>query len=136
MVQQALSYLVNDPASTAGALAMVDKALSAPDQDGVAVPTVQAAKTALQAGNTDQARILLQDSITAAVAALKPAVGEQTGTTTVLPPLPPRSGLSGTDWLFLALSALVAVGGILLSVLFRPHESLRDLRRDIEGKRQ
>ena len=49
MVQQALSYLVNDPspAGTKNALMKVDEALVAKDQDGVAVAEVRQAKTAL-----------------------------------------------------------------------------------------
>ena len=36
-----------------------------------------------------------------------------------------------TDWFFLVLSVIVAAVGIALAVIFRPHESLRELRREI-----
>ena len=137
MVQQALSFLVNDtgPDGTAQALVMVDDALAAKDQDGVAVAEVRAAKTALEAGKTAEAQALLQGSITEAVAGLKPAIGEETGTTVMLGPLPPRGTLSGTDWAFLGLSLLVALAGAVLAFLFRPRESLRDLRHALSPHR-
>jgi hypothetical protein len=137
MVLQALSYLVNDPGpeGTAQALAMVEDALEAEDQDGVDVPTLKRAATALEAGRTEEARALLQDSISEVVASLEPAVGEETGTTVMLAPLPPRGALSVTDWIFLGLSVLVAAVGIMLAVIFRPHESLRELSRDIAAAR-
>ncbi len=135
MVQQALSYLVIDPGpdGSSQALVMLDDALAADDQDGVDVATLERAREALQAGEAGAARALLQDSITEAVTSLGPAVGEETGTTEVLPPLPPREALSPTDWVFLALSAFVAVVGVVLAVRFRPRQSLRELGRDIQA---
>lgn len=137
MVLQALSFLVNDPGpdGTAQALVMVEDALEAEDQDGVDVPTLERAATALEAGRTEEARTLLQDSIAEAIASLEPAVGEETGTTVMLAPLPPRGALSVTDWIFLGLSVIVAAVGIVLAVIFRPHESLRELSRDIAAAR-
>lgn len=139
MVQQALSYLVNDssPTGTANALGKVDEALAAADQDGVNVAEVQQAKSALSAGDTAAARKLLQTSISDAVAALKPAVGEETGTSIMLPPFT-QGPISVTGWVFLLLSALVAIGGAILAMLFRPREGMRQLRRDIlaaDGRR-
>jgi hypothetical protein len=133
MVLQALSFLVNDPGpdGTAQALAMVDDALSAEDQDGVDVQTLERAAISLEAGQAEEARTLLQESIAEAVAALEPAIGEESGTTVMLAPLPPRGALSVTDWFFLVLSVIVAAVGIALAVIFRPHESLRELRREI-----
>jgi len=137
MVLEALSFLVNDPGpdGTAEALSMVEDALEAEDQDGVDVSTLERAATALEAGRTEEARMLLQDSIAEAVASLEPAVGEETGTTVMLAPLPPRGALSVTDWVFLSLSVLVAAVGIVLAVIFRPTESLRELSRDIAAAR-
>lgn len=136
MVLQALSFLVNDtgPDGSAQAGAMVEDALAAEDQDGVDVTTLEQARTALEDGDTEQARTLLQDSIAEAVAGLEPAVGEETGTTEMLPPLTSQDALSVTDWVFLALSALVATAGIALAVLFRPTESLRELRETITAQ--
>ena len=135
MVQQALSCLVNDasPAGTAKALLKVDEVLAAKDQDGVAVAEVQRAKVALTAGDTATARTLLQGSIAEAIAALKPAVGDETGTTIMVAPFVYRGSLSVTDWILLVLSVVVAIGGTILAVRFRPLEGMRDLRRDILG---
>jgi hypothetical protein len=141
IVQQALSYLVND-ASAAGttealmngtteALMKVDEALAADDQDGVDVAVLREAKTALQAGDTAAGRELLQESITAAVTALAPATGEETGTTIVLGPLSDRAPFSITKWILLASSLVVAAVGVWLATLFRPRESLKELSRDI-----
>ncbi|MBN9151131.1 MAG: hypothetical protein KF739_00825 [Cryobacterium sp.] len=132
IVQQALSYLVNDtsPAGTMKALEKVDEVLIAEDQDGVDVAEVEQAKTALSAGDTKTAQTLLQGSITEAVAALKPAVGEETGTTTMLAPYA-QGPLTGTDWAFLVLSVLAAVGGTILAMWLRPRQGLRELRHDI-----
>ncbi|WP_354568584.1 hypothetical protein [Glaciihabitans sp. UYNi722] len=137
MVQQAISYLVNQPGATgtAQALVRVDNALAAKDQDGVDVATVQQAKMDLKAGNVDAARPLLQDSISAATAALKPATGEETGTKTVVPPFQGTVSLSGMDWVLLILSMLAAVGGAVLVYLLRPKENLRALTGDILAAR-
>ncbi|WP_315913557.1 hypothetical protein [Arthrobacter sp. lap29] len=135
MVQQALSYLVTDPspAGTAQALTKVNDALAAKDQDGVAVAEVKQAKADLMNGDTNSGRALLQGSIKEAIAALKPAVGEETGTTIVVAPFVPPATLTVTAWVFLALSVLVAIGGTILAIRFRPSEGMRDLRRDILG---
>ncbi|MHB1235638.1 MAG: hypothetical protein ACYCZK_08185, partial [Microbacteriaceae bacterium] len=116
-------------------LMKVDEFLTAKDQEGVSVAEVKAAKIALEAGKISQARTLLQDSISVAVAALKPAIGEETGTTVVLGPMPPRGQLTGWDWTFLLLSVLAALLGTVLAVLFRPRESLHDLRRTLSPHR-
>ena len=135
IVQQALSYLVTDPSpsATANALMKVDDALAAHDETGVDIAEVTQARSALRAGDTETGRALLQGSITSAVSQLKPAVGEETGTTIVLAPYVPRQGLSTESWIFLALSLLVALGGAALASRLRPREGLRDLSRDIHG---
>jgi hypothetical protein len=135
IVQQALSYLVNEPgmSGTTEALMKVNEALAAKDQDGVDVAKVEEAKAALKAGDTAAARTLLQDSITEAVTALKPAVGMQTGTTTMLAPLPPRGALSPVDWILLAASVIFGAIGVALAAMLRPRESLRQLTLDIQA---
>ncbi|TDW28884.1 hypothetical protein EDD25_0543 [Cryobacterium psychrophilum] len=135
MVQQALTYLVNEPgqSGTTEALMKIDAVLTAEDQDGVDVATVTEAKAALQAGDAAAARVLLQDSITEAVNALQRAVAQQTGTKIVLEPFPSRGPLTVTEWMILALSALVLAVGFVLAVRFRPSEGLRELGRDISG---
>lgn len=134
MVQQAISHLFHDPgkSGTAEALMSVDEALAAEDQDGVDVTTLEEAKAALHEGDTAAGRTLLQVSITEAVTALEPAIGEQTGTTTVLPPLSPRGLLSSVDWILLALSVIFTAIGVALAAKLRPRESLGQLRLDIE----
>jgi hypothetical protein len=135
MVQQAISYLVNEPGTkgTSEALVRVDNALAAEDHDGVDLPTLVEAKAKLKAGDADAARPLLQDSIRAAIADLKPATGEETGTTTVIPPLQGSGSLSARDWVLLMLSALVALAGAGLTYLLRPKKDLPALRRDIRA---
>jgi hypothetical protein len=113
----------------------VDNALAAKDQDGVNLPTLVQAKADLKAGNADAARPLLQESISAAVAALKPATGEQTGTKTVVPPFQGNGSLSGMDWVLLILSGLAALGGAVLVYLLRPKENLDAIGRDILAAR-
>jgi len=133
LIQQALGHLFHDtgPVGTDEALMKVSELLNAEDQHGVAVDEVRQAKTALEAGKIVEARTLLQGSIAEAVAALKPATGDETGTTIVLGPLPPRGPLTGWDWAFLLLSALAALLGAVLAVLFRPRDSLRELRHTL-----
>lgn len=128
LVQQALAHLVHDPADVMPALEKIDDVLNAADQEGVSVPEVQQAQAALLSGDVPRARSLLQHSITVALSTLKPATGVGTGTTEVLDPLPPRTGLTGTDWVFLAVSVLAVVGGLLLAYAFRPRENVRALR--------
>lgn len=132
-VQQALSYLVNgdSAASRTEALMLVDQAIAAKDSTGVDLGMVTQAKGALQSGATPAARRLLQESIRAANAAQRLATGQESGTTIVLAPLPARGSLGGWDWAFLALSALVAVIGLVLSYALRPRESLRELRAGV-----
>jgi hypothetical protein len=137
MVQQAISYLINEPGptGTSEALVRVDNALAAKDQDGVDVPTVVTAQADLKAGNPDAARPLLQESIKTAVAALKPATGEETGTGTVVPPFQGTVSLSGMNLLLLVLSVVAALVGAGLVYLLRPKENLRALTGDILAAR-
>ncbi|PVZ60868.1 hypothetical protein C9424_00235 [Arthrobacter sp. H-02-3] len=128
MVQQALGHLVHDAADVGPALEKIDAALAAPDQEGVSVAELQQAKAALEAGNSVRGRALLQESISAALSTLKPATGDETGTTTVLDPLPPRGGLTGAGWGFLTVSMLAILTGLALAYVFRPHMNVRELR--------
>ncbi|UKA68453.1 hypothetical protein LFT44_08750 [Arthrobacter sp. FW306-05-C] len=128
LVQQALGHLVHDPAEVGPVLEKIDAALAAPDQEGLSVSELQQAKDALQAGSTAQGRALLQESITVALSTLKPATGDQTGTTVVLDPLPPRGPLTGSDWGFLTVSMLAVLTGLVLAFVFRPQENVRELR--------
>lgn len=131
LVQQALGHLAHDTTSGGIVLAMekIDDALSTKDQEGVDVAELQQAKAALEAGQVEQGRALLQHSISEAISQLKPATGEETGTTIVLSPLPGRGGLTGGDWGFLVVSVLLLFLGGGLAWRLRPPDNVHELRR-------
>lgn len=132
MVQEATSYLMNvpGPEGVMQAQEKVTEALAAQDQEGVDVDKLRQAQSALVAGDIAAATSGLGDSITEAAKSLPPAKGLDTGTGVLLPPLE-TARLSGPAWLFLAVSVLAVAGGTWLAVLFRPYESLRELRRQL-----
>jgi hypothetical protein len=134
LVQQALGHLAHDTGSEGVDLAMekVKDALETEDQEGVDVPEVEQGMRALDAGRVDQARTLLQDSISEALAEQPRATGNQSGTTVVLSELPGRSGLSGLDWALLGASIALAGVGLVLSYRFRPRDSVAELRRRLQ----
>lgn len=131
LVQQALGHLAHDTSFEGLDLAMekVEDALATEEQDGVDVGTLLQAKTALDAGHVETARTELQASITQALSNLPPATGEDTDTTVIEPALDTKGGMSGSDWLFVAISLLALVAGVLLAVRFRPPDSVGELRR-------
>lgn len=135
LVQQALGHLAHDStdAGIDAAMEKVDDALSTLDRDGVDVNVLQQASTALAGGRVGEAEALLQQSIAAAVGRLRPAVGEQTGTTVVLSPLPARGGLTGADGFPLAVSVLLLLVGVGLARYFRPRDTIAELRRGLQG---
>lgn len=137
LVQQALSFLVNDsgPEGVARALMKVDQVLAGGDQEGVDVGQIRHARADLLAGDIAQGRALLQESITAALQELRPATGEGTGTSIVLGPLATRGALTGWDWAFLSAFLLMVLGGIVLSVRLRPRESWRELSHEVRPHR-
>ncbi len=134
LVQQALSHLAHDTTSGSimDAMEKIDDALSTKDQEGVDVAELQQAKAALEAGQVEEGRALLQQSISEAISQFKPATGGETGTTVVLSPLPGRSSLTGGDWGFLALSVLLLLLGVGLAWRFRPQENVHELRRRLD----
>src|SRR6266545_3328858 len=91
---------------------------------------VQAAKDFLDTGDMGQARTLLQQSLQGG-APMEAASGEETGTTVVHDSLNPRGHLAGGDWVLLAISVLALALGGWLAVRYRPHESVRVLRRQL-----
>lgn len=135
MVQQGLSYLVNEPGAdgTAQALTKVDDVLAADDQDGVDVGQVQQARTALQAGRPADAQALLQASISEASANAQPATGGESGTTVVMAPVEPPGLSSVLDWVLLVGSLSVGVLGVVLGWRLRPRLSLRELTRQLKS---
>lgn len=130
-VQQALGHLAHDqgPTGVAAAKAKIQETLSAKDQEGVNVALVRQAQTSLAAGRTAAAQQSLQKSIADAVSALKPAKGEETGTTIVGEPLPGRGSLTGADWMLAVVSLLLLGAGVGFALRFRPAENLAQLRR-------
>jgi hypothetical protein len=136
LVQQALGHLAHDTSSEGIDLAMekVDDALSTEDQEGVNVAEVEDGMRALEAGQVEQARALLQASIKEAVANLPTATGYETGTTVVTSAMPGRAGLSGQDlgWL-LGSFALVGLG-LISAHRFRPRDSVRELRARLKAE--
>jgi len=133
LVEQALGHLAHDTTHVGIALAMekVDDALATEDQEGVDVPEVEQAMTALEAAEADQARDLLQDSIKQALEDQPAATGYQSGTTLVVPELPGRSGIGGQGWGFLLVSFALLLLGVGLAFRFRPQDTLADLRRTL-----
>lgn len=130
LVLQAIGLIANKPGGMDDIGAKVDDALQAPNKEGVDMQQVQAAKDALDKGDMDQARTLLQQSLQGGVPT-QGAVGEETGTTTVHDPLNTRGHLAGGDWVLLVLSVLAVALGSWLAVRFRPAESVRVLRRQL-----
>lgn len=130
LVQQALGYLAADTGEDGASAAMekIDDALTTQDQEGVDVAGLKQAQAALDAGQVEQGRALLQKSISEALSTQKPAVGEETGTTQVLGALPGPAGLSGRDWGFLAVSAVLLLAGAALAVKYRPQDNVQALR--------
>lgn len=133
LVQQALAHIAHDT-STEGiheAMEKVEDALETVDQEGVDVAEVEDAMAALEAGDVDMARDLLQDSIEEALHDRPLATGTKTGTTLVLPETSGRSGVDGPEWAFLITSMATLLLGGWLALRFRPRDRLRDLRRTL-----
>jgi hypothetical protein len=131
LVQQALGHLAHDSSEEGVMVAMekVDDALSTENQEGVDVAQLEQAQTLLESGQVLGARALLQSSIAQALSEIEPAVGEETGTTEVLSPLPGRGELTGQDWILLLASVLLLLTGAVLSWIFRPQDKVRELRQ-------
>ena len=135
LVQQALAHLAHDSSAEgiAAALEKAEDALETDDQEGVDVATLEQAVAALEAGDIDGARKLLQESIAEALHNRPPATGMESGTTTVRPELPGRSGMTGEDWGLLLAAVLALILGAWLTFWFRPRESVRVLRARLAG---
>lgn len=130
LVQQALGHLAHDSSHLGieAAMEKVDDALATKDQVGVDVAEVKLAQTALTAHRVEQARVLLQHSITSATENLMPAIGEETGTSIILLPQPGRGSLTTTEWVLGSVSLLLVLVGVALATWFRPHDNLQQLR--------
>lgn len=130
LVQQALGHLAHDSSHLGieAAMEKVNDALATKDQVGVDVKEVKLAQTALTADRVEQARVLLQHSITTATNNLMPAIGEETGTSVILLPQPGRGSLTTAEWALGSVSLLLVLSGVALAAWFRPHQNLKQLR--------
>jgi hypothetical protein len=129
LVRQAIALIVSTPDDMDGIADKVNDAMEADDASGVQITLVKQAEQAMEAGDLHQTRALLEKSIGARVHtdASEPVpigqpapVGADTGTVAAVDPLPGRDGVAGSDWIMLALSLLVGLGGIALSLQLRP----------------
>jgi hypothetical protein len=129
LVRQAIALIVNTPDDMDGIADKVNDAIEAEDSSGVQITVVKQAEGAMEAGDLHQTRALLEKSIGARVHtdASEPvpigqpaAVGADTGTVAAVDAMPGRGDIAGSDWIMLALSVLVGVGGIALSIRLRP----------------
>lgn len=136
LVQQALGHLAHDTSAGGLDLAMekVGDALATEDQEGVDVAEVERGMRALEDGDAQEARTLLQASIEEALAALPTATGYETGTTVVLSTMPGRGALDGQDLGLLVGSVVVGGLGLVLTYRFRPPDSVRALRRRLDRR--
>ncbi len=131
LVQQALGRLAHDPNMTGVEAAMekINDTLATKDQEGVNIAQVKEAQVALDAGKVEEGQALLQKSITEAISKVKPATGEETGTTVVPSEIPGRGSLDGLQWAFLGISVLLLLAGSGLAARFRPVNNIAALRR-------
>ena len=130
LTRQAIALIVNTPDDMDAIADKINDAIEAKNASGVQMPLVEQAKGALEAGDMHQARALLEKAIGARVHTSTaepvpigqpaPATGSETGTVAAIDALPGRDGMSNLDWVMLALSAVVLVGGVTLSVRLRP----------------
>ena len=146
LVLQAIALIVNTPDEEHAIEDRIEHAHEAPHQEGVDLGLVEQAGAALHDGDLERARELLQTSIGAGPyigegipepireAHGEPgqpalAIGEETGTSVVLDEYDPGFALDGGSIVLLALSAAGIVLGALFAWLFRPPDTVRDLRR-------
>jgi hypothetical protein len=140
LVREAITLIVNTPDDMDSITDKINDAIEATDSSNVQIPLVQQAKQAAEGGDMHQVRTLLEQSIGARVhteaaepvpigqpapapaptPAAAPATDADKGKVAVLDPMPGRGELSGGDWVMLAISILVGLVGIALSLRLRP----------------
>lgn len=131
LVRQAIALIVNTPNHQDTIADKIDDALMASDTSNVQLPLVQQAKDAMEAGDLHQTRRLLEQSIGARVhtgnadpvpiGEAPPAAGADTGTLAAIDAIPGRHGLTGEDWVLLAVSLAIGLGGLVFALRLRPH---------------
>lgn len=146
LVLQAIALIVNTPDDMHMIEERVNDALQAPHKEGVDMASVEQAAQALEAGDLQRTRELLQTAIGAGPfvgsGAPKPigetsgepgrpafAVGAEAGTTVVLDDYTPDKGLNGGEVVMLVLSVAVLAVGAWMAWRFRPPETVHQLRR-------
>lgn len=155
LVLQSVALIANEAPADA-VVERIQDALEAPDPSGTDLPAVERALALAEesAASNDrapleEARSILLDAIDIRFATgygeipapqevghgESPfASGADTGTTAVLDELRPAWGISdGGDAVLLALAALAVAAGLFLAQRWRPHDSIRQLRRATAG---
>ncbi len=130
LTRQAIALIVNTPDDMDAIEDKVNDAIEAKDASGAQIPLVEQAKETMEAGDMHQTRALLEKAIGARVHTSAaepvpigqpaPATGSETGTVAAIDALAGRDGISDLDWVMLALSALVLLGGVAVSIRLRP----------------
>lgn len=155
LVLQSVALIANE-APVEAVTERIEDALEAPDPSGTDLPAVERALELVEqsAGDDDPARLqearaILVDAVDARFAtgygeipgpdevgegAAPYATGAETGTTAVLDELRPAWGISDRgDVVLLVLSVLAMGAGLYLAHRWRPHDSIRQLRRAQAG---
>jgi hypothetical protein len=145
LVLQALAYMLNTPGDLESIEDKVRDAQESEDPGGVKMALVRQAEGALAADDMTGARDLLQRSIGARAdltgtdvqpilqtspgqRSVTLATGGEAGTRVVADEQPGREGLTGGDAAVLVAAGVIAAGGILLSIRYRPAHSVHALR--------
>jgi hypothetical protein len=150
LVQQAIALIVNTPDDEMAIEERINDALKAPDTEGADLDMVKQAMTALESGNLNRTRSLLQTSIgagpylgegvppdvgeTTGEPGQPPyAVGEESGTTIVLDELGPGRDFDAGNVVLLALSGLSIAAGLSLAWRYRPQGTVHQMRRTLRA---
>jgi hypothetical protein len=144
LVLQAIALIVNTPDDMHMIEERTNDALEAPHTEGVDMGSVEQAAAALEEGDLQRTRELLQTAIGAGPFVGSgepksigetsgepgmPAAGAEAGTTVVLDEYTPDSGLNGGEVVMLVLSVAVIAAGAWMAWRFRPPETVHQLRR-------
>jgi hypothetical protein len=146
LVLQAIALIVNTPDEMHEIEERVEHAMEASHKEGVDLERVEQAMAALEDGDLQGTRELLQTAIGAGPFVGpgvpepvgetsgepgRPAfpVGAEAGTTVVLDEYRPDTGLDGGDVVVFAVAVATMAAGALMAWWFRPPASVRQLKR-------